>query len=85
MPWEISVALAGAALLALSAVAAVTVLQLRQTSRRVAELSGSTSTAAEPPIVSSFDVRSSTKPAPIESVARPPTPVRLSAAPNALS
>jgi hypothetical protein len=40
MPWEISVALAGAALLALSAVAAVTVLQLRQTLSRVAELSG---------------------------------------------
>ncbi len=39
MPWEISVALAGAALLALSAMAAVTVLLVRQTSRRVAELS----------------------------------------------
>jgi uncharacterized protein YoxC len=38
MPWEISVALAAAALLALAVVAAVTLAGMRRTSRNVAEL-----------------------------------------------
>ena len=54
MPWEISVALAASALIALAVVAGVTVVEMRRTSRNVTELTA-TLERHLPPILQNLD------------------------------
>ena len=54
MPWEISIALAASALIALAVVAGVTVVEMRRTSRNVTELTA-TLERHLPPILQNLD------------------------------